>query len=95
MNRLHGGVFRQQSLLLPILHQNTSNQSTSGLPHDVVYPPPKASILFPLDDGQYLLLTLIVFAGPRLLKTFIVMLLPVALAMNSEIVALFNADLEA
>jgi hypothetical protein len=49
-----------------------------------------------LDDGQYLLLALVILAVPRILKTFIEMLSPVALAMNSEIVALlYNAGLEA
>jgi hypothetical protein len=47
-----------------------------------------------LDDGQYLLLALVILAVPCILKTLIEMLLPVALAMNSEIFELFNAGLE-
>jgi hypothetical protein len=47
-----------------------------------------------LDDGQYLLLGLVILAVPRILKTFIEILLPVALAINSKIFALFNAGLE-
>ncbi len=71
-----------------------SNQSTVGLSHDVIYPPPEAPILFLLNDGQYLLLALVILAVSCILKTFIEMLLPVVLAMNLEIVALFNAGFE-
>jgi hypothetical protein len=87
-------VLHQCALLLTVLHQHTSNQSNAGLSHDVICPPPEAPILFSLDNGQYLLLALVILAVPCILKTFIEMLLPVALAMNLEIFALFNAGLE-
>ena len=64
-----------------------------GLSHDVILHQ-KLLSFFLLDDGQYLLLALVILAVPRILKTFIEMVSPVALAMNSEIFALFNAALE-
>jgi hypothetical protein len=94
LNRLCSGVLRQCALLLTVLHQHTSNRSTVGLSHDKIHPLPEAPILFLLDDSQYLLLALVILTIPCILKTFIEMLSLVALAMNLEIVALFNAGLE-
>jgi hypothetical protein len=70
------------------------NQSTSGLPHDVVYPSPKASFLFLLDDSQYLFLALVVVIIPRFLETFINLLSSILLTMDSEAITLLNAGLE-
>ncbi len=48
-----------------------------------------------MDDGQYLLLALVILTVPCILKTFMEMLLPIALAMDPEIITLLNAGLEA